>query len=73
MLTAIFLVGIAVVVWTLIQAYRRRRIAYGRGFFKLLYADLDRQPALFWFAVAMYVVVGLTLDWQLVGVPHRPT
>lgn len=72
-LSVFYLVGITVVLWTLVQAYRRRRIPYGRGFFRLLYADRDSRPVLFWLMVIGHIIIGLALVRGLVlGLGHIP-
>ena len=49
---AIFIV---ILVWQLIRSFRKRKVAYGRTFTRILYCELDRDP------IAFYAIILLIL------------
>jgi lipid-A-disaccharide synthase-like uncharacterized protein len=62
------LLGLCMVAWSLQLAYREQRIPYGRFFFRILYAEKDRKPKLFWFIVVVDGAIGVQLFfWMLNG------
>ena len=51
------LLALAVIIWSLVSAYRYGRVYYGHAFARWLYADRADQPKLFWAIVVSHIVL----------------
>ena len=55
--TAFLGTGLAIVMANLVYAFSRRRIAYGRVFTRILWAERQERSALFWGMVGLNLLV----------------